>query len=159
MSNETKAATNQYLTFSLDQEIYAMEIDTVKEVLELTRITKVPRTPDSMRGVINLRGHAVPVFDLRTKFHLPEAEDTVDTCIIILDVEQNDETLTIGALVDSVSEVIEIKPESIEPVPAMGLSLDNRFVKGMGRRDEDFVIILDSLKIFDPEELNVAQES
>ena len=159
MSNETEAATNQFLTFSLDQEIYAMDIDSVKEVLELTRITKVPRTPESMRGVINLRGHAVPVFDLRKKFHLPMGDDTVDTCIIILDVEQENDSLTIGALVDSVSEVIEIRPDSIEPVPTMGLSLDNRFVKGMGRRDDDFVIILDCMKIFDSEELNVAQES
>jgi purine-binding chemotaxis protein CheW len=86
-------------------------------------------------------------------------DDTVDTCIIILDVEKDTDSLTIGALVDSVSEVIEIGPESIEPVPTMGLSLDNRFVKGMGRRDDDFVIILDCMKIFDSEELNVAQDS
>lgn len=159
MTNATKTITNQYLTFSLDKEIFALEIDSVKEVLELTKITKVPRTPESMRGVINLRGHAVPVFDLRNKFYLPKAEDTVDTCIIILDVEQDDEALTIGALVDSVSEVIEISPDTIEPVPAMGLSLDNKFVKGMGRHNDDFVILLDCMKIFDPEELNAAQDA
>jgi len=146
--------SNQFLSFILDQETFAIDIESVKEILEMKQLTRLPHTPEAMLGVINLRGHAVPVFDLRTTFHLQQQDDTVNTSIIILDITLDGKEITLGARVDSVQEVWEIPPESIEPVPAMGLNIDNTFVKGMGRKGENFVIILDCIKIFTTDELH-----
>ncbi len=144
---------NQYLTFSLADEIFALDISSVREVLELTAITRIPRTPSYMRGVINLRGHAVPVLELRRKFGMPSTEDTVNTCIIIVEVSLDGEPTIIGTLVDSVREVFEMGEETIEPAPRMGTAIKSEFIKGMGRQGEHFVIILDVNRIFTPEEL------
>lgn len=145
---------NQYLTFTLREELFALNIGSVKEVLEHTRITKVPRTPRFMKGVINLRGHAVPIVDMRLKFGMSEGEITVNTCIIIVEAgDEHDEIVQIGALVDSVREVIEMKEEDVEPPPRMGLSVDTGFIRGMAKREDDFLLILDVEKIFSAEEL------
>lgn len=149
---------NQYLTFTLNDEIFALDISSVREVLELTTITRIPRTPLYMRGVINLRGHAVPVLEMRSKFGMPAIDDTVNTCIIIIDVDMDGESTIIGTLVDSVREVSEMPPESIEPAPRMGTAIKSEFIRGMGKQDENFVIILDVNRIFTAEELaEVAQ--
>jgi purine-binding chemotaxis protein CheW len=145
--------TNQYLTFTLGKEIFALDIATVREVLELANITRIPRTPHFMRGVINLRGHAVPVVDMRLKFGMEPVQDTVNTCIIIVEVALDDEVTVLGALADSVREVTEIKPEEIDPAPRMGASVDINFIQGMAKLDEDFVMILDINRIFSAEEL------
>lgn len=144
---------NQYLTFMLGDEIFALDIGSVREVLELATITRIPRTPDYMRGVINLRGHAVPVLELRSKFGMPAVQDTVNTCIIIVEVEMDGENTIIGTLVDSVREVFEMAPESIEQAPRMGTAIKTEFIKGMGKQGEDFVIILDVNRIFSAAEL------
>ncbi len=147
--------TNQYLTFTLDESLFALSIDKVREVLELSRITRIPRMPGFLRGVINVRGHAVPVADMRRKFDLPEAGDTVDTCIIIVDMRVEGEQTTIGALVDAVNEVAELPEDAVEPPPRMGLAVDAAFIRGMARRNDDFVMILDVDKIFSGEEVAV----
>ncbi|HTX99168.1 MAG TPA: chemotaxis protein CheW [Bacteroidota bacterium] len=145
--------TSQYLTFKLGEEIYATDIAQVREVLEYTRVTKVPRTPEYMRGVINLRGHVVPVLDLKLRFGMERTEQTVNTCIIIVDIRMDDEQTVIGALADSVQEVIEMDAASIRPAPRIGTRLNTNFIRGMGKRDEEFVIILDIEEVFSGEEL------
>ena len=151
--------TSQYLSFKLDEEIYAMDINHVREVLDLTQMTKVPRMPEFMRGVINLRGGVVPVVDLRLKFGLPEIETDVDTCIIIIEVSLEGEETILGILVDSVQEVMSLEPDQIEPAPRIGTRLKTEFIKGMGKKDNEFIIILESRKVFSAEELAVVQAS
>ena len=108
-----------------------------------------------MRGVINLRGHAVPVVDLRIKFDMPRVKDTVNTCIIIVDVEMEGESCFMGAIVDSVREVFEMGSDQINPPPRMGTSIRTDFIKGMGKQNEEFIMILDIAKVFSQEELQV----
>ena len=145
--------TTQYLTFKLDDEIFALDISKVREVLDCTSITRVPRTPEFMRGVINLRGSVVPVVDLRLKFGMSRAEKTVNTCIIIVEVTVDSETNILGALADSVQEVLDLGPDHIEPAPKIGTRLNTEFIKGMGKRDNKFLIILDIDKVFSTDEL------
>jgi purine-binding chemotaxis protein CheW len=151
--------TSQHLTFTLGKEVFALDIASVREVLELTAITKIPRTPDFMRGVINLRGHAVPVMDLRLKFGMPAAEATVDTCIIIVEVDFEGERIVMGGMVDSVREVFEIPPDRIETAPRMGTSISTDYIKGIGKQDDVFIIILDIGRIFSAAELALARDA
>ncbi len=149
--------TTQYLTFKLDDEVFALDITKVREVLDFTTVTKVPRTPEFMRGVINLRGSVVPVVDLRLKFGMSKTEKTVNTCIIIVEVKVDDETTVLGALADSVQEVMDLESDHIEPAPKIGTRLNTEFIKGMGKRDDRFVILLDIDKVFSTSELAVVQ--
>jgi len=155
---EIKEAT-QHLTFKLDGEVFALDISKVREVLEYTTVTKVPQTPAFMCGVINLRGGVVPVVDLRLKFGMTEAEKTVNTCIIIVEVELDGEKTVIGALADSVQEVFEFESDQIEPAPKIGTRLKTEFIKGMGKRDDQFIMILDIDKVFSTDELAVVQNA
>ena len=159
MSADKITGTHQYLTFKLDDEVFALGIDKVREVLDYTSITKVPHTPEFMRGVINLRGGVVPVIDMRLKFGLPRTEQTVNTCIIIVEVEVEGETTILGALADSVQEVLDLEPQQIEPAPKIGTKLRTEFIRGMGRRDERFIIILDIDKVFSGDELLAVRDS
>jgi len=147
----------QFLTFKLDNEVFALDIAKVREVLDFTTITKVPRTPEFMRGVINLRGSVVPVVDLRLKFGMSRTEKTVNTCIIIVEVTVDNETTILGALADSVQEVMDLEPDHIEPAPKIGTRLNTEFIKGMGKRDNNFIIILDIDKVFSVDELALVQ--
>ena len=156
MAEET-FENHQYLTFELDEEIFALSIGKVREVLDYTCITKVPQTPDFMRGVINLRGSVVPVVDLRLKFGLAKTEQTVNTCIIITEIVTGGETVVLGALADSVQEVLDLEPDQIEPAPRIGTRLRTEFIRGMGKRDEQFIIILDIDKVFSDDELTQVQ--
>jgi purine-binding chemotaxis protein CheW len=139
---------SQYLTFKLDQELYAVDIAKVREVLEFTAVTKVPRTPDFMRGVINLRGNVVPVVDMRLKLGLTQTERTVNTCVVITEVDVDGEKTVLGALADSVQEVIELDAAQIVPPPRMGTRIDTEVIRGMGKRDDHFLIILDIDRVF-----------
>ncbi|WP_027190233.1 chemotaxis protein CheW [Fundidesulfovibrio putealis] len=150
-------STNQYLTFTLGDEVFALDIASVREVLEYTTITKVPRTPEAIRGVINLRGRAVPVVDVRLKFGMPETQRTVNTCIIIVEVSLGGEETVLGALADSVKEVMDIEPKDIEPAPRMGTSIRADFIQGIGKHGDDFIILLDIDKVFTEDELSVAE--
>ena len=155
--NETITETTQYLTFKLEDEVYATDIAQVREVLEYSRVTKVPRTPDYMRGVINLRGRVVPVLDLKLRLGMNRTEQTVNTCVIIVEVNMEGETMVIGALADSVQEVIEMDPSVIEPAPKIGTKLNTDFIRGMGKRDEQFIIILDIDKVFSADNLGAVK--
>lgn len=145
--------TTQYLTFNLADEVFAVDVGRVREILEITSITKVPQTPDFMRGVINLRGSVVPVIDMRLKFGMSESERTVNTCIIVVEVIMDGETIVLGSLADSVQEVIEMEPQQIEAAPHIGSHLNTDFIKGMGKHDGRFVMILDIDQIFSAHEL------
>jgi purine-binding chemotaxis protein CheW len=156
--NEAKIAeAAQYLTFMLDEEIFAFDISKVREVLDFTTITKVPRTPAFMRGVINLRGSVVPVVDLRLKFGMTRTEQMINTCIIIVEVMVDNETITLGALADSVQEVMDLTPDQIEPAPKIGIRLNTEFIRGMGKQNDKFIIILDINKVFSTEEIAMVQ--
>ena len=151
MAEELEAT--QYLTFKLDEEVFALDVAKVREILEESSITKVPQTPDFMRGVINLRGSVVPVIDMRLKFGMSRTEKTVNTCIIVVEVQLEDEVIVLGALADSVQEVIEREPSQIEAAPHIGSRLNTDFIRGMGKQDSNFVIILDIDKVFNSDEL------
>ncbi len=151
--------TTQYLTFKLDEEIFALDISKVKEVLDFTEITKIPQTPEFMKGVINLRGGVVPVVDMRLKFGMAETVRTVNTCIIIVEVNVEGETTVLGALVDSVQEVMDLEPGQIEPAPRIGTRLRTEFLRGMGKRDNHFIMILDIDKVFSADELAMVESA
>ena len=159
MAETNSIETNQYLTFKLEDEVFGLAIGKVREVLDFTTITKVPRTPEYMRGVINLRGSVVPVVDLHLKFGLAQTEKTVNTCIIIVEIQMEGEITVLGALADSVQEVVELEPEQIEPAPKIGTKLNTEFIKGMGKREEEFIILLDIDKVFSSDELSLVQRA
>lgn len=145
------AISRQYLTFVLDGERYAVNVIQVREVLEYSRITRIPRTESFMKGLINLRGVGVPVIDLRTRFGLPEIDVTKSTSIIVLEARSGE--LVVGAMADAVQEVVELDETEIEPAPRFGSRLDNEFIAGIGRQNEGFMVILDIDRIFDEREL------
>ena len=150
--------TTQYLTFKLGDEIFSLDVAKVREILDLTTITKVPRTPDFMRGVINLRGSVVPVIDMRLKFGMSCTEKTVNTCIVVVEVVLDGEIIIMGALADSVQEVIDLEPDQIEPAPKIGTKLRTDFIRGMGKHDSRFIMILDIDRVFSSDELLTVQE-
>ena len=145
----------QYLTFRLGEEVFALDITQVREVLDYPQITRVPRMPAFMRGVTNLRGAVVPVLDLRLKFGMTAAERTVNSCVIIFEVDLAGERTVLGALADSVQEVIDLAPDQIEPAPRIGASLRTEFIRGIGKHDGQFVIILDVDRVFSSGELSL----
>jgi len=151
--------TVQYLTFKLDGESFATEISKVKEVLEYTQVTPVPRSPEFMQGVINLRGSVVPVVDLRLQFGLPTVEPTVDSCIIIIEVNMEGTSTVLGALADSVQEVIDLKNDQLEPAPSFGTRVDNDFVQHMGKVGDRFVMVLNMNKVFSQEQINKVEKT
>ena len=152
MSITSITETTQYLSFKLGEEIFAVDVAQVREILDVITITKVPQTPDFMQGVINLRGSVVPVMDMRLKFGMPPTERTVNTCIIVMEVIQDGETMVLGSLADSVQEVLDLEPEQIESPPRIGTRLRSSYIKGMGKQNERFIIILDIDRIFSADE-------
>ncbi|HEX4065433.1 MAG TPA: chemotaxis protein CheW [Acidobacteriaceae bacterium] len=153
MSASEITETRQYLTFKLGQEIFATDVAKVREVLDLAAITAIPRTPELMRGVINLRGAVVPVVDLRLCFEMTKTESTRNTCIVVVEVMLDNESTVIGALADSVEEVIDLEPEQIEPPPRIGTQIRTDFIRGIGKRDAQFIMILDIDRVFSADEL------
>jgi purine-binding chemotaxis protein CheW len=149
----------EYLTFKLDGDEFAINVLKTREVLDQQTVTRVPRSPKFMLGALNLRGGVVPVIDLRLKFGLPRADATRDSSIIVMEVEVDDETVVVGALVDSVEEVLELSDEQIGPAPRIGTRLNTEFIHGMGKRDEQFLIILDIDRVFSSDELILVQEA
>ena len=153
MSVNAITEARQYLTFKLGNEIFATDVAKVREVLDLTTITAIPRTPDFMSGVINLRGSVVPVVDLRLCLEMSKIEKTRNTCIVVVEVVLGGESTVIGVLADSVEEVIDLEPEHIQPPPRIGTHIRTDFIKGMGKRDAQFVMILDIDRVFSAEDL------
>ena len=157
MSVSEITETRQYLTFKLGDEIFAIDVSKVREVLDFTVVTRIPRTPDFMSGVINLRGNVVPVVDLRLCFEMSRTEKTVNTCIVVVEMLVEGEPTVIGALADSVEEVIDLEPHQIQPPPSMGMQVRTDFIKGMGKRDAQFVMILDIDRVFSNQELSAVK--
>ena len=146
----------QYLTFLLSGEMYAIGILNIKEIIEYGSLTEVPMMPSFIRGVINLRGSVVPVVDLSARFGRNKTEVSRRTCIVIIEVQNNDESKQdIGVMVDSVSEVLEIPRSEIEPPPAFGAKIRVDFIHGMGKVAGKFVIILDADKVLSVDELSM----
>jgi purine-binding chemotaxis protein CheW len=147
------AASAQYLTFMLGNEIFALDIRSVREIIQYCAMTTVPLMPEFVRGVINLRGAVVPVIDLQARFGRPSAAVGKKTCIVIFDCVRDSERIELGLLVDAVSEVLDIPPAAIEPPPNFGASVRRDFILGMGKLDSRFVIILEPSKAFDVDEM------
>lgn len=141
------------LTFSLANEEYGMSIVMVKELIGMMHITPVPKTPEYMKGVINLRGKIIPVIDLRLKFGMEPQEYTERTCIIVIEAYLKDGMRTMGVIVDNVSEVVSISPDTIDPPPEYGSSVDASSILGIAKIEESVVIILDIEKLFNFEEV------
>jgi purine-binding chemotaxis protein CheW len=154
MSVSEITETRQYLTFKLGNEIFATDVAKVREVLDLTTITQIPRTPEFMAGVINLRGSVVPVVDLRLCLDMSKTETMRNTCIVVVEVMLDNESIVIGALADSVEEVIDLEPDQIQPPPRIGTQIRTDFIKGMGKRDALFVMILDIDRVFSADEIS-----
>ena len=157
--NDIRSRSHSYLAFLLGEEKFAAHVAHVNIILEIPKITKVPRTPEYMKGVINHRGMVLPVFDLRVKMSMPENEYTTNTCILVLEIEVNNEQISIGAIVDAVKEVLEIKEENILPPPNIGTNKNEKFIYGIAKINEQFIMLLDMNKIFSTQEtVEIAKE-
>jgi purine-binding chemotaxis protein CheW len=152
-------AAAQYLTFTLGEEVFAMDIRTVREIIQVGPMTTVPLMPGFVRGVINLRGAVVPVIDLQARFGRPAAQVGTKTCIVIFDAMRDGERVELGLMVDAVSEVIEIAADLIDPPPNFGAAVRRDFIRGMGKVKNRFVIILEPDKAFDVDEMAELCES
>jgi purine-binding chemotaxis protein CheW len=159
MEENNTVSSQQYVTFSLCEELFGVEVSRTREILSLTPVTSVPQTPEYLLGVINLRGQVVPVVDMRLKLGLTAGADTEDTCIIVVDVQVDGEVITVGALADAVREVIDIRSDQIEPPPRLGTRLNTEFINGMGKVDEQFMILLNIDKIFNSDEFAWVQDA
>lgn len=144
-----KAKPGQYLTFQLQNEQYGVPIETVREINRVVEITPVPRTPEYVKGVMNLRGKIIPVVNLRVKFGMDAQEHTRDTCIIVIDTEIGQ----VGMIVDSVKEVADLNESQIEPSPILGNETTMSFVRGMGKVDNRVIILVDIVSAFSHEQL------
>ncbi len=151
--------TGKYLTFTLADEEYGIGILKVKEIIGMMTITSVPRTPDFVKGVINLRGKVIPVIDLRVKFGMPSIDYTDRTCIVVVEIDANDMTIQIGIVVDSVSEVLNIKEEEIENAPSFGTSINTDYILGMAKIDSGVKILLDIDKVLSAEDITAIEKT
>ncbi|HPW27763.1 MAG TPA: chemotaxis protein CheW [Rhodoferax sp.] len=154
----TDTAPVQYLTFTLGEEVFAMDIRTVREIIQHGAMTVVPRMPKFVRGVINLRGSVVPVIDLQSRFGRATTEVGKKTCIIIFDASRDGDKTELGLMVDAVSEVIEILPTQIEPPPQFGTSIQREFIRGMGKVYGDFIVILEPERALDIDDMAAIAE-
>ncbi len=155
---EESRTSHQHLTFIVSDEEFAVPIMQVKEILEYGQLTQVPMVPGFIRGVINLRGSVVPVIALAAKFGKPVREITRRTCIVIMEVEVDGDEMEMGIVVDRVLQVVNIDKEHTEPSPNFGTKIQTDFIKGMGRLDEHFVIILDINRVLSAEEIVVISQ-
>lgn len=147
-------SSNQFVTFKIEEEMYAIDVFKIREILEVPDITKVPGMPPMIRGVINIRGAVVPVLDLKMKFGQDKTEETQDTAVIVTEITNEDGVIQIGILVDAAREVITLEPENIEEPPRLGIFIDNKYLSGMGKINEEFVIILNIDKILSEDEIS-----
>ncbi len=155
----TKPSQKQYLTFKLSEEMFALDVSQVREILDFTQITRVPLAPGFMRGVINVRGSVVPVVDLGVKFGLPESERTEDTRIVVMEINLAGEACVIGALADAVHNVMDIEADQIEATPKIGTKWDTDFIKGIGKHNAQFIILLDVDRVFTADDLVIVQQT
>ena len=148
----------KYLTFKLGSEEYGLEILKVQEIIKMMEVTHIPKTPEFVKGVINLRGKVIPVVDLRLKFGMEEKELTENTCIIVAQIRGSDEdTVVVGTIVDEVSEVMDIKSEEIESAPEFGSSIETAFILGMAKAKGRVKILLDIDKVLSMSEISALE--
>ena len=162
MDQAVKAMTikmGKYLTFTIDDETYGIGILKVKEIIGMMPVTSVPRTPDFVKGVINLRGKVIPVTDLRLKFGMESVDYTDRTCIIVVEIELDGSTILIGIVVDAVSEVLNIKEEEIEKTPDFGTSLDTEYILGMAKMEGGVKILLDIDRVLSTREVELMKKA
>jgi purine-binding chemotaxis protein CheW len=157
MPKEKAAYRSQYLTFRLGDEVFALNVSQVREVLDILNITRVPRAPRFMRGVVNVRGSVVPVVDLRMKFGMSRTESTIHTRIIVMELMMEGEKTILGAMADQVHEVMDLAPEQIDHAPKIGARWRTEYIKGIGKRDDQFIILLDIDRIFSSDEVTLAE--
>ncbi len=157
-SEEITNLAGKYLTFQLGAEIYGLEILKVQEIIGMMTVTSVPRTPDFVRGVINLRGKVIPVVDLRKKFAMEVKEDTERTCIIVVQIAGAEQMVIMGIIVDEVSEVLDIKPEQLEPAPSFGGSVSTDFILAMGKVGQKVVMLLDVDRVLSGGEMQLVSQ-
>ena len=153
LNSPISASSAQYLTFLLDNGTFAIDINAVREIIQYCPMTEVPLMPDFIRGVINLRGAAVPVIDLQARFGKQPAKVGKKTCIVIFDSHPNADKVELGLMVDAVSAVIDISADQIEPPPQFGGTVRREFIQGMGKVGENFVIILEPHKALNLQEM------
>jgi purine-binding chemotaxis protein CheW len=149
----------KHLTFRLSSEEYGLEILKVKEIIGLISITQIPRTPEHIRGVINLRGTVIPVMDLRIKFGMEAIEDTSETCIIVVEVSQGERTVRMGILVDSVSEVLDIAASDIEETPEFGAEVNTDFIQAMGKTRDRVIMLLEINEVLGGDDIALASKT
>ena len=143
----------KYLTFKLGNEEYGLEILKVQEIIRMQAVTRIPRTPEYVRGVINLRGKVIPVIDLRQKFRLDSVNDTEKSCIIVVQISSGEGRVTMGVIIDEVREVLDIRVENIEETPSFGSNIDTGFILGMGKIGTSVKILLDIDKVMSSKEV------
>jgi purine-binding chemotaxis protein CheW len=148
----------KYLTFKVADEEYGLEILKVQEIIRMQAVTKVPRTPNYVRGVINLRGKVIPVIELRNKFGIAQAADTEKTCIIVVQIASSGAKVVMGTIIDEVKEVLDIRAENIEETPSFGSNIDTQFILGMGKIGQSVKILLDIDKVLSVKELETLKE-
>jgi purine-binding chemotaxis protein CheW len=148
MEEKATNGVNRYLTLTLGGESFAIDIFAVREILDYTDITRIPQTPAYMRGVVNVRGNAVPVVDLGVKLGLGEVTRTINTRIVIVEMRHDGEVSMMGALADSVKEVLELDTSSIAPPPSLGASVDVACIQGIARHESRFILLLDVDRVF-----------
>lgn len=153
MDTENQPGSQRFLTMTLGEELFAIDIFSVREILDFTDITRIPQTPDFMRGVVNVRGSAVPVIDLKMKFGLGEVTRTLNTRIVIVEIRRDGEISVMGALADSVKEVLELETDRIDPPPRMGAAIRADFIRGIGKHGNRFILILDVDRVFSSDEI------
>ena len=151
---KVKNQTNSYLTFQIGNEEFGAHVSEVLNILEMREITQVPDAPGYMKGVINLRGIVLPVIDTRIKFNMSPTQITDNTCIVVMDINDNNEIIHIGALVDSVIAVREFEDNEIHSSPKIGNTYKSEFIKGVVETEYSFIMILDLIKLFTSDELN-----
>jgi purine-binding chemotaxis protein CheW len=154
VATKNTVGKEKYLTFDLGKEEYGIEILKVREIIGLMESTTMPQTPDYIKGVINLRGKVIPVIDVRLKFSMPEVEYTQETCIIVVDVD----SVQAGIIVDSVSEVMDIKRDEIEETPNIGQGIDTNFINGLSEKNGKLIILLNIEKVLSFEELEMVEQ-
>ena len=154
MSSGREVKINSYLTFKLGEEEFAAHVGKVLNILEMTKITEVPKSPDYMKGVINLRGSVLPVIDTRIKFGMTPTEYTPNTCIVVMDIDMDGDSIHVGALVDSVQAVLEIEDAQILPPPSIGHKYRSEFIEGVANINDSFIMILNMEEVFSSEEVH-----
>ncbi|MBN1931960.1 MAG: purine-binding chemotaxis protein CheW [Desulfobacterales bacterium] len=159
LEKNVKNKAGKYLTFSLAAEEYGIAILRVKEIIGMMPITPVPQVPEFVKGVINLRGKVIPVIDLRLKFEMATTDYTERNCVIVVEVAGQEGTIMMGLVVDSVSEVLNIKAEDIEETPTFGIQLNTEYILGIGKTEEGIKILLDIDRVLNTQEIAIVEEA